>query len=451
MRTTAVQITSRRVTLIIASLLVLLFSQLPRTVAESAVSRALGTTRAAAQGVSAPFVIPSSGVLPQSACGYGSFRCPAHPAIDIWTLASGLGTETDSCGGLTRGNPVYAAYDGTVVGIRDVSSLKPGDPEYDGVPAMVILQHDIDPAFQEIVPQLKVYTLYTHMASALPCNDSFVRKDLKVGDKVKQDELLGYQGNRPRPGTGDSTKTHLHFQVDAVGGAQAGECDKHLDPSPYLGVDCTVCPQVFTRAESRDATLISSPSTLTLTPGEQSQLVFDIQNTGTVSWQPGQGYALINTNEESLGALPVQVLETEISPGSIAHWVVPITAPAQIGLNWTEWRMAHDGEPFGDTATCLVAVVPEGEIDIDVGALLAQWLDELGEEILDRFDQFLQDLADRFEEWLQRESERLLSELLESLSQQCCGAIVVAPAALLLVGWTSARRRRKRMGDRDRD
>lgn len=200
-----------------------------------------------------------------------------------------------------------------------------------------------------------------------------------------------------------------------------------------------------------DSAVTGAPDFLTLAPGETAELVFEIQNTGSVSWLPGQGYALINTNDESLGASPTQTLISEIPPGSIAHWVVPITAPDQIGLNWTEWQMAYDGEPFGDSASCLVAVVPEGDIEagIDIGALLAQWLEGLKQDIEDRFDQFLQDLADRFEEWLQRESERLLSELLESLSQQCCGAVILAPGAVLLVGWASARRRRKGMGDRD--
>ncbi len=203
--------------------------------------------------------------------------------------------------------------------------------------------------------------------------------------------------------------------------------------------------------EALDSVVTEASDFLALEPGEASRIVFEIQNTGSVSWLPGQGYALINTNEESLGASPTQALDSEIPPGRIALWIIPITAPSQISLNWTEWQMAHDGEPFGDTAFCLIAVVPDGDIDIDLAALLASWLDALVREIEDRFNQFLQDLVDRFEEWLQRESERLLSELLETLSQQCCGAALVAPGAILLVGWTSARRRRKGMGDSDRE
>ncbi len=200
-----------------------------------------------------------------------------------------------------------------------------------------------------------------------------------------------------------------------------------------------------------DSAVTGTPDFLTLEPGEAAELVFEIQNTGSVSWLPGQGYALINTNEESLGALPMQALAYEIPSGEIAQWTLPIVAPARIGLYWTEWQMARDGDAFGDKASSLVAVTPEGEIDIDIAALLEQWLDELQREIEDRFDQFLQDLADRFEEWLRRESERLLAELLDSLSQQCCGAAMIAPSILLLVVWKSGRQRRKRMGDRDRD
>ncbi|NIV37276.1 MAG: hypothetical protein GWN58_49990, partial [Anaerolineae bacterium] len=92
--------------------------------------------------------------------------------------------------------------------------------------------------------------------------------------------------------------------------------------------------------------------------------------------------------------LPMQALAYEIPSGEIAQWTLPIVAPARIGLYWTEWQMARDGDAFGDKASSLVAVTPEGEIDIDIAALLEQWLDELQREIEDRFDQFLQDLAD---------------------------------------------------------
>jgi len=201
-----------------------------------------------------------------------------------------------------------------------------------------------------------------------------------------------------------------------------------------------------------DALLIAGTYLRILPAGRTEQLDVYMQNTSTIPWVPERDYALVNTNDESLGALPVQALAEEIDPGQLVWWGIPITAPSQLGLRSTKWQMARGDTRFGEVIEIPVLVVPDVEkISTDAFELVSQWLKGLWQQVRDESLQFLQDLADRFEEWLQRESERLLSELLESLSQQCCGAIVVAPAALLLVGWTSARRRRKRSGDRDRD
>ena len=114
--------------------------------------------------------------------------------------------------------------------------------------------------------------------------------------------------------------------------------------------------------------------------------------------------------------------------------------------------MTRGDTRFGEVIAVPVLVVPDvEEIPTDVLELVTQWLKGLWQQITDEILQYLEDLADRFEEWLQQESERLVSELLESLSQQCCGAAMIAPGFLLLVVWTSGRRRRKRMGDRDRE
>jgi hypothetical protein len=201
-----------------------------------------------------------------------------------------------------------------------------------------------------------------------------------------------------------------------------------------------------------DALLIAGAGFRIVRAGRSEELNLDVQNTSTVTWVPERGYALVNTNEESLGAAPVQALTEEIARGQVAQWTIPITAPPQLGLRRTKWQMTRGDTRFGEVIEVLVLVVPDVEkISTDTFELIIQWLKGLWRKIRDESLQFLQDLADRFEEWLQRESERLLSELLESLSQQCCGAAIIAPGVLLLVFWTSGRRRRKRMGDRERD
>ena len=61
------------------------------------------------------------------------------------------------------------------------------------------------------------YTLYAHMA--------YKTVKVKVGDKVKKGQVLGYMGN-----TGYSFGGHLHFEVRDTS-------DVRIDPTPYLDKD----------------------------------------------------------------------------------------------------------------------------------------------------------------------------------------------------------------------
>lgn len=61
------------------------------------------------------------------------------------------------------------------------------------------------------------YTLYAHMA--------YKTVKVKVGDKVKKGQVLGYMGN-----TGYSFGGHLHFEV-------RNTSDVRIDPTPYLDKD----------------------------------------------------------------------------------------------------------------------------------------------------------------------------------------------------------------------
>ena len=61
------------------------------------------------------------------------------------------------------------------------------------------------------------YTLYAHMA--------YNTVKVKVGDKVKKGQVLGYMGN-----TGYSFGGHLHFEVRTPS-------DVKIDPTPYLDKD----------------------------------------------------------------------------------------------------------------------------------------------------------------------------------------------------------------------
>ncbi len=58
------------------------------------------------------------------------------------------------------------------------------------------------------------YTLYAHLKHGSVC--------VKVGDKVKESQVIGYMGS-----TGRSTGAHLHFEV-------RNTKDVRIDPTPYI-------------------------------------------------------------------------------------------------------------------------------------------------------------------------------------------------------------------------
>lgn len=69
-----------------------------------------------------------------------------------------------------------------------------------------------------------IFTRYLHMRSG--------SRKVKVGDKVKKGQVLGYMGS-----TGNSTGAHLHFDITVNG--------EYVDPIPYLeGTKNIVKPKV---------------------------------------------------------------------------------------------------------------------------------------------------------------------------------------------------------------
>lgn len=180
-----------------------------------------------------------------------------------------------------------------------------------------------------------------------------------------------------------------------------------------------------------EALIVTYPESLTLQPGEVRVITIDIQNTGFLPWTAGGDFALTNTNEQTLGAVPAQVLSDEIPPGYISGWTLSLQAPPQAGLYQSAWQMTHRGEPFGPVVTAMVIVVPNTETDLDPSLFFREWLDGL-----------LNDLQRQVSEWLRREMERQLQALLESMLQQLCGVSVLAPMTIIF--GTSVVRRKKR-------
>jgi len=156
-----------------------------------------------------------------SACLDISDPGQSHQGIDIWTNQAGSGTNTQS----PEGNPVWAAYEGTLIGIFDTSNkaVQATDPT-----ASVLL---ID---NGLFNGVQIYTLYAHMANQ-DGTQSYVDSGLYIGKPIAQGDLLGHQGNADKS-TNPDLITHLHFEIKTS--ASPGN---DVDPSPYLGHQLDRC------------------------------------------------------------------------------------------------------------------------------------------------------------------------------------------------------------------
>lgn len=166
-----------------------------------------------------PFIVPSDGIA-----GHRNFVYvpPMHGGIDIWTNKQGTGVDGKS----SKGYPVYAACGGKVTRV-----YKPNQE-------IEIVCDPIDPEYADTVPSLKVKTLYAHMGDAV---NKEQYHQLKVGQRVEQGELIGYQGNVSSI-TPVNRVTHLHFGVYDL---TKGGVPPTLNPETYIGVPCTIEGQKF--------------------------------------------------------------------------------------------------------------------------------------------------------------------------------------------------------------
>lgn len=99
---------------------------------------------------------------------------------------------------------IIAHSDGTVVAAkRDYKYNAPNSMDYGN--------------YVKIKHTNGMYTLYAHMKYDTVC--------VKVGDKVKKGQTIGYMGN-----TGHSFGSHLHFEV-------RDKNDNKIDPTPYINAN----------------------------------------------------------------------------------------------------------------------------------------------------------------------------------------------------------------------
>ncbi|MFQ5493520.1 MAG: M23 family metallopeptidase, partial [Candidatus Dojkabacteria bacterium] len=130
----------------------------------------------------------------------------------------------------SKGYPVYSACSGMVIRV------------YQPNEEIEILCDVIHKDYKDIVPSLTVKTLYAHLGDAVTKERYH---SLRVGQRVKRGELIGYQGNVSSIAPVNRV-THLHFGIYDL--TLPGR--PTVNPEPYIGVSTTKVGQKFSTAKN---------------------------------------------------------------------------------------------------------------------------------------------------------------------------------------------------------
>lgn len=164
--------------------------------------------------------------------------------------------------------PVYAAEDGTVDQVQDWDGhTKTGMQSYGN---MVRIKHDP-------YKGKTLQTRYAHLSSYC----------VKVGQKVKEGELIGYSGV-----TGNVFGAHLHFEVILNG--------KRTNPLVWLDNDFTTASgQVFTYRAGEHA--VEKPADVAQPSGEE--VLIDVSyHQGTIDWEKVPYRAIVRIGYRGYGS-----------------------------------------------------------------------------------------------------------------------------------------------------
>ncbi len=236
--------------------------------------------------------------------------------------------------------PVYAAADGTV--IRTVDGTASGSRTGGGLGNQIIVLHAGGRA-----------TLYGNLRAGL---------SKRQGDMVRCGDVLGYTAG-----------TELYFEVkDGVTDAASYATRPPIDP--YAGA-CSRDDSLWAgdapsssceRREGDDSTLVSAthPREVTADPGQALVQTWTVRNSGTTTWTPEGGYALVYDSGEGFGA-PMRIdlpVGASIAPGQTQVFSLPANVPSPPGRYTGRWRMTRGMTKFGQSysLTAVITSVPTG-------------------------------------------------------------------------------------------
>jgi hypothetical protein len=106
------------------------------------------------------------------------------------------------------------------------------------------------------------------------------------------------------------------------------------------------------------------PREVTADPGQALIQTWTVRNSGTTTWTPDAGYALVYDSGEGFGA-PTRIdlpVGASIAPGQTQVFSLPANVPTAPGRYTGRWRMTHGMTKFGQSysLTAVITSVPTG-------------------------------------------------------------------------------------------
>ncbi|MGD2177436.1 MAG: NBR1-Ig-like domain-containing protein [Anaerolineae bacterium] len=240
---------------------------------------------------------------------------------------------------------------------------------------------------------------------------------------VFDDDIYRYSRDRDMPRGRNRYYAYSEFE-------SALASDAVLEITGLAGTETPLAPVLYKQSEFA-----------ILEPGEAIEIYFILLNAGSQTWEAGH-YALVNVNDQPLGAPSQMALDVDVPSRSRVTWRFSITAPAVPCVYRSEWRFSYDGDLFGPSLWTSVIVIPGDSGD------LAELIRSL-----------IEDALQRGEEWLERQWEELRRQIIEMIeaemerraeefNRDLCGGPAATMIISLAVVWLG--RRRSRVANRNR-
>lgn len=180
--------------------------------------------------------------------------------------------------------------------------------------------------------------------------------------------------------------------------------------------------------------------------GEMAELDLEMRNEGRLTWNP-PAYELVSVGGNLPGAPSTLSPAGAVATNMTERWHIQAPTSGAPGVRSVRYQMHHNGEPFGDTVTGYVFVLPKELKDLEqqIRDQIAQWQQQ-GQQTV---EELIKQIGDLIAQAVAQQAQGLIDKLLDLIDRllaQCTGSISLAGFAIAVVIFgrraRSGRRRR---------